>query len=106
MRVLSQKDLKTLKSKNIKVIDKKGRRIRPKIDETEKTLAKVSLSTESILSQLGGIKNVLIKMSQFIVTTKKQSIDGEIQTKKKKSWRFKVIRNNEGFITEIIAKEI
>lgn len=121
MRVLSQTDLENLKSKNITVVGKRGRRVKPKAEESEKMLrkiyARVFSSAEDILSQLGGIKNTLIKVSEFIASAtlihKQQAADREIQTQKIvskiaerkdiKKWRFDVVRNNRGFITSVIA---
>jgi hypothetical protein len=122
MRTLSQKDLEEFKSKNIKVIGRRGKKIKPKADNTEKLLAKiynrVFSSAEDILLQLGGIKNTLKKISERIKVetvrpANSQNADFEIQTQKiilkldekkdVKKWRFNVVRNNRGFITDVIA---
>ena len=124
MRTLTQTDLKDLKSKNIKVIRKGRETGKAETKDSQNLLAdmheKVLASAKHTALQINRVIEVLTKISGFIeaisLVNKQQSVDREAQTQKiiskldekkdVKKWRFNVVRNNRGFITDVIASEI
>ena len=117
MRKLSRKDLEDLAEKNVRLVTKDGKRVRPKKSKSEialnNLLSDSKTNSSAVTTAINALRNTIIKLANAIIesmtaTNNQYSKISDILTSPipKKTWSFEVKRNKNGTIKEIIAREV